>query len=158
MGCCLDIHIEKRCVGCFITRARGLVRWNPVHELIDLDGRSALEREEPMNRRSAILIASAAMLAIPAAARAHQREATKELLAANARVHDAVSTIPTGDLDVDFMMSLIAQYRGSLDLAQVALKYSKDPRIRELAAQTVEISEGQLNVMLEWIETDGGRL
>lgn len=111
-----------------------------------------------MNRRSAILMASAAILGVPAAARAHPLEATKALLAANARVHDAVSIVPTGDLDVDFVMSMIAHHRGSLELAQVALKYSEDPRIRDLAAQTVEISEGQLDAMLEWIETDGGRL
>ena len=110
-----------------------------------------------MNRRSAILMA-AAILGAPVAARAHQREAMKELLAANARVHDAVSIVPTGDLDVDFVMSMIAHHRSSLDLAQVALKYSEDPRIRDLAAQTVEISEGQLDTMLEWIETDSGRL
>ncbi len=111
-----------------------------------------------MNRRLAILMASAAILGIPAAARAHQPEATTALLAANARVHDAVSIVPTGDLDIDFVMSMIAHHRGSLELARVALKYSGDPRIRDLATQTIEISEGQLDVMLEWIETDGGRL
>lgn len=138
---------------------RSLVGWNPVYESIfALGGWSTLEREEQMNRRSAILMASAAILAVPAAARAHQREAMKELLAANAKVHDAVSIVPTGDLDVDFVMSMIAHHRGSFDLAQVALKYSEDPRIRDLAVQTVEISEGQLDAMLEWIETDGGRL
>lgn len=111
-----------------------------------------------MNRRLAILMASAAAFGVPAIARAHQAEATKALLAANARVHDATSIVPTGDLDVDFVMSMIAHYRGSLELAQVALKYSRDPRIKDLAAQTIEVSAGQLDVMLEWIETDGGRL
>jgi len=111
-----------------------------------------------MNRRLAILMASAAVFGVPATARAHQAEATKALLAANGKVYDAASLVPTGDLDVDFVMSMIAHHRGSLDLAQVALKYSKDPRIKYLAAQTIEVSKGQLDVMLEWIETDGGRL
>ena len=111
-----------------------------------------------MNRRLAILMASAAVLGVPAAARAHQPEATRAILAANARVHDAVSIVPTGDLDVDFVMSMIAYHRGSLDLAQVAMKYSKDPRIRAFATQTIESSKSQLDVMLDWIETDGGRL
>lgn len=111
-----------------------------------------------MNRRSAILLAFAAMLGVPAAALAHQPEATKELLAANATVHDAMSIVPTGDLNVDFVMSMIAHHRGSLALARVALKYSEEPRIRDLARQAIENSEGQLDVLLEWIETDGGRL
>lgn len=111
-----------------------------------------------MRRRLAILMAAAATLGVPPTAHARQPNATNALLAANARVHDAMSIDLTGDLDVDFVMSMIAHHRGSLELAQAALKYSKDPRIRDLATRTIEISESQLGVMLEWIETDGGRL
>jgi uncharacterized protein (DUF305 family) len=77
---------------------------------------------------------------------------------ASDRIHDAIVRDFTGDPDVDFVMAMIPHYEGSIDLARIALEYGKDPKIRQLAEHIMNDHQAERDAMLEWIETDGGRL
>lgn len=77
---------------------------------------------------------------------------------ASDRIHDAMVRDFTGDPDVDFVMAMIPHYEGSVEMARIALEYGKDPQIRQLAEHIANDHRVELDAMLQWIETDGGRL
>ena len=83
---------------------------------------------------------------------------TAAFRSASERIHDAIIREFTGDPDVDFVMAMIPHYEGSIDMARIALEYGKDPQVRQLAEHIVNDHQAELDAMLEWIETDGGRL
>ena len=51
----------------------------------------------------------------------------------NARMHEAMQTVPSGDVDRDFMQMMIAHHQGAIDMALVALKYGRDEKVKRLA-------------------------
>lgn len=89
---------------------------------------------------------------------AQETEPAAAFRSASERIHDAIIKEFTGDPDVDFVMAMIPHYEGSIDMARIALKYGKDPQVRQLAEHIVRDHQAELAAMLEWIETDGGRL
>lgn len=111
-----------------------------------------------MKRNVIMTLTLGAVLGLPGAVQAHESEATKALKAANGKVHEVASIVLTGDPDVDFVMSMMAHHQGAIDMAEVVLKYGTDPKIRALAKSIVRTEQGELDLMRQWIETDGGRL
>ena len=71
----------------------------------------------------------------PAAAPKSEAPAAFEALEAN------MSVKMTGDADVDFMNS--PHHQGAIDMANVALKYGKDPVTRKLAQDIVKAQESE---------------
>lgn len=55
---------------------------------------------------------------------------------------------PSGDADRDFVAMMLPHHQGAVDMAEVEIRYGKDPELRKLAAaiikaQAVEIAEMQ---------------
>lgn len=90
--------------------------------------------------------------------RAQDTDLTAVFRSASARMHDAMIRDFTGDPDVDFVMAMIPHYEGSIEMARIALKYGKDPQVRQLAEHIANDHRVELDAMLRWIESDGGRL
>jgi uncharacterized protein (DUF305 family) len=90
--------------------------------------------------------------------RAQDTDLAAVFRSASDRIHDAIVRDFTGDADVDFVMAMIPHYEGSIDMARIALEYGKDPQIRQLAEHIVNDHRAEREAMLEWIESDGGRL
>jgi uncharacterized protein (DUF305 family) len=72
--------------------------------------------------------------------------AEKAYRAANAKMHKMMAIKYTGDADKDFVASMIPHHQGAIDMAEVELKYGKDPEVRKVAEtivrdQTREIAE-----------------
>jgi len=65
-----------------------------------------------------------------------------EMMDVNARMHEAMQTTPSGDVDRDFMQMMIPHHQGAIDMARVLLKYGHDERLKRLA-QSIIVEQGQ---------------
>jgi uncharacterized protein (DUF305 family) len=102
------------------------------------------------------LLAAAILLAVslPAAAQ-HDHSghgagsgAAADYAEANTRMHEAMAIAFSGDVDVDFLRSMIPHHQGAIDMARVVLEHGTDPEVRAMAeaiiaAQEAEIAEMQ---------------
>jgi uncharacterized protein (DUF305 family) len=77
-------------------------------------------------------------------------EAEKAYRAANARMHKSMSIKYTGDADKDFVAGMIPHHQGAIDMAQVELKYGKNPEIRKLAEAVIRDQTREIADMKAW--------
>ena len=78
-------------------------------------------------------------------------EATKAFEAANAKMHQDMMGALTGDPDVDFMRGMIPHHQGAIDMAEIVLKYGKDPETRKLAEEIVKAQTSEIAMMKAWL-------
>ena len=71
------------------------------------------------------------------------------------RMHSGMDITFTGDTDVDFARGMIPHHQGAIDMAQVILKYGKDPELRKLAEDIILAQEGEIAFMRKWLEKKG---
>jgi uncharacterized protein (DUF305 family) len=90
-----------------------------------------------------------------AAATAADSEAAKAFEAASAKMHEAMTAALTGDPDVDFMQGMIPHHQGAIDMAEVVLKYGKDPETRKLAEEIVKAQTAEIALMKTWLAKRG---
>ncbi|QTD94445.1 CopM family metallochaperone [Burkholderia anthina] len=61
----------------------------------------------------------------------------------------------TGDADRDFVSHMAPHHQGAVDMAQVELKYGKDPTLRQLATRIVAAQRDEIALMTRWQKTHG---
>lgn len=81
--------------------------------------------------------------------------AQRELAAINARMHSAMNVKVTGNLDADFVRSMIPHHQGAIEAAEVALRNSNDERIRTLARGITVSQRRELQFMRAWLKEKG---
>lgn len=82
---------------------------------------------------------------------APKSEAAAAFADVNAKMHKDMSIEFTGDADADFMNGMIPHHQGAIDMAQVLLKYGKDPQTRKLAQEIIVAQEKEIAFMKDWL-------
>jgi len=70
---------------------------------------------------------------------------------ANAKMHQDMAVPLTGDADVDFLAGMIPHHQGAVDMAEVVLKYGKDPKVKKLAQDIVAAQKKEIAIMQAWL-------
>ncbi|KAB0632002.1 CopM family metallochaperone [Burkholderia latens] len=61
----------------------------------------------------------------------------------------------TGDADRDFVAHMAPHHQGAIDMAQVELKYGKDPTLRKLATRIIAAQRDEIALMERWQKEHG---
>lgn len=56
----------------------------------------------------------------------------------------------TGDADKDFVAHMIPHHKGAVSMAEVELKYGKDPDMKRLARNIVKAQDEEIAYMTKW--------
>lgn len=89
-------------------------------------------------------------MAMPASAGPSASNAAYEQ--ANAKMHKDMAVPLTGDADRDFLAGMIPHHQGAVDMAQVVLKYGKDPKIKQLAQDIITAQKKEIAMMQAWLK------
>lgn len=79
-----------------------------------------------------------------------------EFAAANEKMHKAMSQPLSGDVDRDFVTSMIPHHQGAIDMAKILLAHSHDPELRRLAQSIVGAQEKEIAEMRAWLARHPG--
>jgi uncharacterized protein (DUF305 family) len=77
--------------------------------------------------------------------------ATEAFTVANMRMHRDMAIEYSGDPDVDFTRGMIAHHRGAVEMAEIVIKYGKDPKIRALAEGIIKAQKEEIAFMEKWL-------
>lgn len=72
--------------------------------------------------------------------------------AANKKMHQNMAIHFSGDVDKDFINGMIPHHQGAIDMANVALQYSKNPRILKLAKEIIRTQTQEIQLMQKWLQ------
>lgn len=81
-------------------------------------------------------------------------EAQAAYKAVNDRMHAGMADIPA-DADVAFMQGMLAHHKGAVEMSEVALKYAKDEKARDLAARVIAAQKQEIAEMEAWLKARG---
>jgi uncharacterized protein (DUF305 family) len=95
------------------------------------------------------------MSAAAAAPAAAETPAVAAYKAVMEKMHREMMIEFSGDPDRDFMAAMIPHHQSAIDMAQVALKYGKDPEVRKLAEEVIEAQQKEITQMKAWLKKAG---
>ena len=75
---------------------------------------------------------------------------TAAFQAANEKMHEGMDIPFTGNADRDFVAGMIAHHQGAIDMANVVIKFGKDPGVRKLAEEIIQAQEKEIAWMKDW--------
>lgn len=77
---------------------------------------------------------------------------TREFIAVNEWMHEAMAIEFTGDADVDFMRGMIPHHQAAVEMALVVLEHGSDPEVRALATEIIAAQNDEIEMMQRWLE------
>jgi uncharacterized protein (DUF305 family) len=72
--------------------------------------------------------------------------------AANAKMHKDMGIALSGNADKDFLAGMIPHHQGAIDMAEVVLKYGKDPKVKQLARNIIKAQKKEIAMMKAWLK------
>jgi uncharacterized protein (DUF305 family) len=75
--------------------------------------------------------------------------------AAAVNMHRGMVMNYTGDPDTDFVRGMIPHHKAALEMAEVELKYGRDPQVKKLAAYIRSAQANEIDVMQRWLDRRG---
>ena len=82
---------------------------------------------------------------------AETSEAAKAFAEVNAKMHKDMTMAFTGNPDVDFAQGMIPHHQGAINMANVVLKYGKDPEMKKLAEEIIKAQDTEIAFMKGWL-------
>ena len=80
---------------------------------------------------------------------------TTAFKAANDKMMKGMDVPLTGRTDQDFVAGMIPHHQGAVDMAQVELKYGKDPQMKKLAKDIIAAQRKEIAFMRDWQQKHG---
>ena len=105
--------------------------------------------------KAGALTLSCILLAGTAIAAVENSPSTQAYMDAMDKMHQSMMIDYTGDPDVDFVRGMIPHHQGAIAMAEVELKYGKDPEIRKLAEGIIAAQKGEIEMMQTWLKAHG---
>ena len=103
-------------------------------------------------RSKMLIVATCALLAGTAAAWAED-QSTQEFKALMQKSETEMAAVPfTGDADVDFMRHMRQHHKGGVEMADVQLKYGKDPKARSMAEKIKQAQQREIAEIDKWLQ------
>ncbi|MGN6666392.1 MAG: CopM family metallochaperone [Trinickia sp.] len=94
----------------------------------------------------------------PASGKTAAGDSTAAYKAVDERMmNDMQGAAYTGNADDDFVSHMIPHHQGAVDMAQVEVKYGKDPQLKRLAQQIIASQRREIDFMKKWQEKHGGK-
>lgn len=78
-------------------------------------------------------------------------ESSKAFAEVNMKMHKDMTMELTGNPDVDFAKGMIPHHQGAIDMANVVLKYGKDPEMKKLAEEIIKAQDTEIAFMKGWL-------
>jgi uncharacterized protein (DUF305 family) len=75
-----------------------------------------------------------------------------EMAKVNARMHEDMEVVPSGDVSQDFIRMMIPHHQGAIDMAIVLLKHEPDERLKRLA-QSIIVEQKQEIIYMRTLHT-----
>jgi uncharacterized protein (DUF305 family) len=117
---------------------------------------SSKQAERTSDMKNKLAISAAAIAVIGSVAIAQTGDmAMKEYMAAHEQMMKEMMKPMSGDPDKDFVMMMIPHHRGAIDMANVEIKYGKDPVLVALAKKIIEAQKPEIEAMEEWQSLHG---
>ncbi|WNC92426.1 DUF305 domain-containing protein [Paraburkholderia sp. FT54] len=92
-----------------------------------------------------------------AGAGAGSDDATQAFKAADDKMMQDMSADYTGNADKDFVAHMIPHHQGAIEMAQVELKYGKDPELKRLARNIIKAQHEEIAFMKSWQAKHGAK-
>jgi uncharacterized protein (DUF305 family) len=75
----------------------------------------------------------------------------KEIMDAHKKMMDGMMSMkPSGNVDMDFAMTMIPHHQGAVDMAEIELKYGKDPTLKKMARQIIAAQKKEIKEFEKW--------
>ncbi len=78
---------------------------------------------------------------------------TSAFVDASDRIHAGMDIDYTGNADVDFVRGMIPHHMGAIDMANIVLKYGKDPEVKRMANDVIAMQTTEIKQMQAWLDT-----
>lgn len=77
----------------------------------------------------------------------------QELMASMNEMHqDMMKGMESQDPDIAFVTGMIPHHKGAVKMAEIELKYGKDPELRQLAKNIIQAQEGEIKFLQQWLQ------
>lgn len=81
------------------------------------------------------------------------KDFNRDYMKAMDRMHGPMMEgIMDADPDAAFVKGMIPHHQGGLEMAEIQLKYGKDPEIRKLAQEVIKAQKKEIRFMEEWLK------
>jgi uncharacterized protein (DUF305 family) len=94
-------------------------------------------------------------IAAPLLALAQNDDAEKAFKEVMDKMHMSMNMDYAGDPDVHFIKSMIPHHQGAIDMAEVELKYGKDPQAKAFAEKIIKAQKAEIDEMNAWLKEHG---
>mgnify|MGYP001050919905 CR=1 FL=1 len=75
----------------------------------------------------------------------------KEMMNAHKKMMEEMMAMKsTGDADKDFAMMMIPHHQGAIEMAEVELKYGKDPLMKKMAQEIIAAQKKEIEQFRKW--------